>query len=115
LPARACLGSRRRSRRRRRARAWPFRAPSLTPRLSSPFPPPKNPLPHKPQGDDKGDRVTLSREEEPDEYWVSASEKKGANPLKDPLAWVGIAAIFFPFFLLLVAIATGLVDVSVYR
>jgi hypothetical protein len=76
----------------------------------SPFPTPK------PTGDDdKGDRVTLSREEEPDEYWVSAGEKKGANPMKDPLALIGVGAIFFPFFLLLVAIATGLVDVSVYR
>jgi hypothetical protein len=35
--------------------------------------------------------------------------------MKDPLAWVGIAAIFLPFILLLIAIATGVVDVSVYR
>jgi hypothetical protein len=35
--------------------------------------------------------------------------------LQDPLAIIGLAAIFLPFLLLLVAIATGLVDVSVYR
>ena len=35
--------------------------------------------------------------------------------LQDPLAIIGLTAIFLPFVLLLVAIATGLVDVSVYR
>jgi hypothetical protein len=84
-------------------------------------PTPRFPSQHQPQtphptgDDDKGDRVTLSREEEPDEYWVSAGEKKGANPMKDPLAIIGILAIFFPFGLLLIAGATGLVDFSVYR
>jgi hypothetical protein len=34
---------------------------------------------------------------------------------QDPLAIIGLTAIFLPFLLLLVAIATGLVDVSVYR
>ena len=35
--------------------------------------------------------------------------------LQDPLAIIGLTAIFLPFVLLLIAIATGLVDVSVYR
>lgn len=35
--------------------------------------------------------------------------------VQDPLAIIGLTAIFLPFVLLLVAIATGLVDVSVYR
>lgn len=65
------------------------------------------------EGQDK--KKFLSREEEPDEYWVSKSEKAGANPFKDPIALVGILAIFFPFIFLLIAIATGAVDTSVYR
>lgn len=35
--------------------------------------------------------------------------------MKDPLALIGVAAILSPFVLLGVAIATGLVDTSVYR
>jgi len=61
------------------------------------------------------DRPKLTRDAEPEQYWVSKSEQKGANPFKDPLAIIGLVAIFFPFLLLLVAIATGIVDVSVYR
>ncbi|GAX85638.1 hypothetical protein CEUSTIGMA_g13053.t1 [Chlamydomonas eustigma] len=57
----------------------------------------------------------ISRETEPEQYWSSPSEKKGANPFKDPLAIIGILSILFPFVLLGVAISTGLVDVSVYR
>ena len=34
---------------------------------------------------------------------------------QDPLALIGITAIFFPFIILLVAIAAGVVDLSVYR
>lgn len=60
-------------------------------------------------GDEK---PKITREEEPEEYWGSKYEKKGANPMKDPLAIIGVAAIFFPFLLLLAFIATGVIDVS---
>lgn len=62
-----------------------------------------------------GDKKALRREEEPEEYWVSKGERKGANPMSDPLAIIGVTAIFLPFVLLGIAIATGLVDISVYR
>lgn len=35
--------------------------------------------------------------------------------LQDPLAIIGILSILFPFVLLGIAIATGLIDLSVYR
>ncbi|GIL63570.1 hypothetical protein Vafri_17611 [Volvox africanus] len=57
----------------------------------------------------------ITREEEPEQYWSSKGELDGANPLKDPLAIIGILAIFFPFIFLAVAIGTGYVDISVYR
>ncbi|KAJ9516223.1 hypothetical protein QJQ45_024649 [Haematococcus lacustris] len=63
----------------------------------------------------KKDQKFISREEEPDQYWVSKSEKAGANPFKDPLALIGILAIFFPFIFVLIAIGVGAIDVSVYR
>jgi hypothetical protein len=37
------------------------------------------------------------------------------TPIQDPLAIIGILAIFFPFVLLLLAIATGYIDLSVYK
>ncbi len=45
-------------------------------------------------------------------YWKSAAEKRGDSPWKDPLAIIGIVSIFLPFLILLIAIATGLVDVN---
>ena len=35
--------------------------------------------------------------------------------LQDPMAIIGVLGIFFPFILLGVAAATGLIDFSVYR
>lgn len=34
---------------------------------------------------------------------------------QDPLALIGVGAILFPFVLLLLGIATGVIDTSVYR
>lgn len=62
--------------------------------------------------EDQGPKKALKREEEPEEYWTSAAERKGQNPFKDPLAQIGILSILFPFLLLGVFIALGVVDVS---
>jgi len=67
------------------------------------------------QSSEQQPRRFLTREEEPEQYWKSKGEEAGSNPLKDPLALIGILAIFFPFILLLLAVATGYVDLSVYR
>ncbi|KAG2498345.1 hypothetical protein HYH03_003604 [Edaphochlamys debaryana] len=63
----------------------------------------------------KKDKKFISRDEEPDQYWSSKGEAAGENPMKDPLALIGVLAILFPFIFVLVAIATGAIDVSVYR
>lgn len=63
----------------------------------------------------EGDKKKLTREDEPEQYWSPASERAGANPMKDPLAVIGVVAILFPFLFVLVAIATGAIDTSVYR
>lgn len=54
----------------------------------------------------------ITKEEEPDQYWTSEGERKGANPMKDPLAIIGLIAIFAPFVILAIAAATGLVDLT---
>ncbi|KAI8475845.1 MAG: hypothetical protein J3K34DRAFT_517018 [Monoraphidium minutum] len=61
------------------------------------------------------DKKFLSRDEEPEEYWSSKGEREGKSVMSDPLAVIGVLAIFFPFLLLLVAIATGYIDTSVYK
>ncbi|GAB4821205.1 hypothetical protein N2152v2_008251 [Parachlorella kessleri] len=63
-------------------------------------------------GSDKGDKKVLTREDEPDEYWASAREKEGKSPWTDPLAIIGLLAIFFPLILLGVFAALGYVDLS---
>lgn len=59
-----------------------------------------------------GDRKGLKREDEPEEYWSSERERKGESPFKDPVAIIGILAILFPFILLLILSAAGVVDLS---
>ncbi|EFN56280.1 hypothetical protein CHLNCDRAFT_145155 [Chlorella variabilis] len=55
---------------------------------------------------------SLRREDEPEEYWTSQSERDGKSPFQDPLAQIGLLAIFFPFIFLAVGIAVGWVDLS---
>ncbi|PNW84610.1 hypothetical protein CHLRE_03g151200v5 [Chlamydomonas reinhardtii] len=57
----------------------------------------------------------ISREQEPEQYWSSKGEAEGGNPMKDPLAIIGVLAIFFPFIFLGIAVAAGYIDLSVYR
>lgn len=59
-----------------------------------------------------GDRKGLTREDEPEEYWSSERERKGESPFKDPVALIGILAILFPFVLLLILSAAGVVDLT---
>eukprot|EP00798_Chlamydomonas_sp_ICE-L_P023035 gene23035-30229_t len=68
--------------------------------------------PPKPSGE-KPKRF-ITRDEEPDEFWKSKAEADG-NVFKDPLAIVGILAIFLPFILLAVFGGTGMIDFSEYR
>ncbi|KAL6779977.1 CGLD16 [Auxenochlorella protothecoides x Auxenochlorella symbiontica] len=63
--------------------------------------------------DDEGKAIT--RDNEPDEYWKSAAESKGQNPAKDPLALIFGLVIVAPFLILGIAIATGVLDISVYK
>ncbi|KFM27550.1 hypothetical protein F751_4129 [Auxenochlorella protothecoides] len=48
-------------------------------------------------------------------YWKSAAESKGQNPAKDPLALIFGLVIVAPFLILGIAIATGVLDISVYK
>ncbi|KAL4444590.1 hypothetical protein ABPG77_002407 [Micractinium sp. CCAP 211/92] len=63
-------------------------------------------------GDSSKKQKGIRREDEPDEYWASKDEREGKSPFQDPLAQIGILAIFFPFIFLALAIAFGWVDLS---
>lgn len=52
----------------------------------------------------------ITRDSEPDEAWGSKFERKGANPLSDPVAILGLVGLLFPFILLGVFYATGVID-----
>merc|ERR1711924_349596 len=54
----------------------------------------------------------LTRESEPDQYWMDANTKSGKSPLQDPLALIGIFAILSPFIILAIAILTGYVELG---
>jgi hypothetical protein len=63
-------------------------------------------------GDSGEDRPKLTRENEPEEYWVSEREKAGKSTFSDPLAIIGVVSILFPLILLLVLSALGVVDLT---
>ena len=50
----------------------------------------------------------LTRENEK-EAWLSEMEREGANPLKDPMALIGIGGIMVPFIILAIASAAGFI------
>mmetsp|Transcript_3182 Transcript_3182/g.4785 ORF Transcript_3182/g.4785 Transcript_3182/m.4785 type:complete len:152 (+) Transcript_3182:52-507(+) len=54
----------------------------------------------------------ISREDEPDDYWMSKDERDGKSPLQDPLAWSAILGLLVPFTILGIAIATGYVPIK---
>jgi hypothetical protein len=63
-------------------------------------------------GEQPAPKKVLRREEEPEEYWKSEREREGKSAWSDPLAVIGILAIFFPFVVLGIAIGTGYVELN---
>lgn len=63
-------------------------------------------------GGSDDERPKLTRENEPEEYWVSEREKAGKSAFSDPVAIIGILAIFFPIILLLILSGLGVVDLT---
>ncbi|XP_074568662.1 uncharacterized protein LOC141825176 [Curcuma longa] len=55
----------------------------------------------------------ISREEEPDQYWQTAGEREGENPMKTPLPYIIIFGMSTPFVILAIAFANGWIKVPV--
>ncbi|XP_021685287.1 uncharacterized protein LOC110668387 [Hevea brasiliensis] len=61
----------------------------------------------------KGKKKFITREEEPEQYWQTAGERKGENPMKTPLPYIIIFGMSTPFVILAIAFANGWIKVPV--
>ena len=59
-------------------------------------------------GGNGGPNKKIRRENEKD-AWLSEMEREGGNPLKDPMALIGIGGIAVPFIILAVASVAGFI------
>ncbi|XP_027331980.1 uncharacterized protein LOC113847216 isoform X1 [Abrus precatorius] len=69
-------------------------------------------------GDDEqvkkgGKRKFITRDEEPQQYWQTAGEREGENPMKTPLPYIIIFGMSTPFVILAIAFANGWIKVPV--
>ncbi|KAL5540249.1 hypothetical protein UlMin_044489 [Ulmus minor] len=60
-----------------------------------------------------GKKKFITREQEPEQYWQTAGEREGENPMKTPLPYIIIFGMSTPFVILAIAFANGWVKVPV--
>ncbi|GAB4859329.1 hypothetical protein Ancab_010792 [Ancistrocladus abbreviatus] len=58
-----------------------------------------------------GKKKFITREEEPQQYWQTAGEREGENPMKTPLPYIIIFGMSTPFVILAIAFANGWIKV----
>ncbi|XP_057796774.1 uncharacterized protein LOC131012769 [Salvia miltiorrhiza] len=60
-----------------------------------------------------GKKKFITKEQEPEQYWQSAGEREGENPMKTPLPYIIIFGMSTPFVILAIAFANGWIKVPV--
>ncbi|GAB2285182.1 hypothetical protein Dimus_019633 [Dionaea muscipula] len=60
-----------------------------------------------------GKKKFITKEEEPQQYWQTAGERQGENPMKTPLPYIIIFGMSTPFVILAIAFANGWIKVPV--
>uniref|UniRef100_A0A7N0RAB7 Uncharacterized protein n=1 Tax=Kalanchoe fedtschenkoi TaxID=63787 RepID=A0A7N0RAB7_KALFE len=55
----------------------------------------------------------ITKEEEPQQYWQTAGEREGENPMKTPIPYIIIFGMSTPFIILAVAFANGWIKMPV--
>ncbi|OVA02184.1 hypothetical protein BVC80_8785g19 [Macleaya cordata] len=60
-----------------------------------------------------GKKKFITREEEPEQYWQTAGEREGENPMKTPLPYIIIFGMSTPFIILAIGFANGWIKVPV--
>uniref|UniRef100_A0ACD5WZQ1 Uncharacterized protein n=1 Tax=Avena sativa TaxID=4498 RepID=A0ACD5WZQ1_AVESA len=67
-------------------------------------------------GEAKSDgKKFITREEEPEQYWQTAGERKGENPMMTPLPYIVIFGFSTPFIILAIAFANGWIKAPLIR
>ncbi|XP_008229924.1 PREDICTED: uncharacterized protein LOC103329257 [Prunus mume] len=61
----------------------------------------------------EGKKKFITREQEPEQYWQTAGEREGENPMMTPLPYIIIFGMSTPFVILAIAFANGWVKVPV--
>ncbi|VAI23954.1 hypothetical protein VPH35_086345 [Triticum aestivum] len=57
----------------------------------------------------------ITREQEPEQYWQTAGERKGENPMMTPLPYIVIFGFSTPFIILAIAFANGWIKAPLIR
>lgn len=60
-----------------------------------------------------GKKKFITRDEEPEQYWQTAGEREGENPMSTPLPYIIIFGMSTPFVILAIAFANGWIKVPV--
>ncbi|XP_047333649.1 uncharacterized protein LOC124937430 [Impatiens glandulifera] len=60
-----------------------------------------------------GKKKFITKEEEPEQYWQSAGERAGENPMKTPLPYIIIFGMSTPFVILAIAFLNGWIKVPI--
>ncbi|KAM0063088.1 hypothetical protein Hdeb2414_s0003g00087011 [Helianthus debilis subsp. tardiflorus] len=58
-------------------------------------------------GKDGKKKKFITKEQEPEQYWQSAGEREGENPMKTPLPYIIIFGMSTPFIILAIAFLNG--------
>ncbi|KAL3689835.1 hypothetical protein R1sor_016144 [Riccia sorocarpa] len=58
-------------------------------------------------------RKFITKEQEPEQYWQTADEREGKNPMATPLPYILILSVLSPFIILAVAFANNWIKIPV--
>ncbi|WCJ37381.1 hypothetical protein M5689_018525 [Euphorbia peplus] len=61
----------------------------------------------------KDKKKFITKEQEPEQYWQSAGEREGENPMKTPLPYIIIFGMSTPFVILAIGFANGWIKVPI--
>lgn len=94
-------------------------SPALSPISGSSRPKAKHFRIHAELGGEEGElkqkqkRKFITKEEEPEQYWQTAGEREGENPMSTPLPYIILFGMSTPFVILAIAFLNGWIKVPV--
>lgn len=62
-------------------------------------------------GEKKPEKKFITKEEEPEQYWTTAAEREGKNPMQTLLPYIALLTLIAPFAILAVAYTQGWIKV----